>query len=366
MTYISHLTSHPRYKHSGAGIFIWTEGGFGIGMGHVCRDIVIAKALRKKGCEPVFIINNDSAVIERVKKNGFRWFEAGFKENKIPEIILTHDSRPTTQDPRPTTVFIDTKKDVSKILQKLKNARHKVMLMDNTTSAKIDADINIFPSLIPIDDLDWSGFTGKNYSGGDYIPVDETFINARKKALKHSPDISIQGQALPFKILVTMGGADPNKLTGKVVSALLKIKEPIEVRVVIGPAAQCGEILNKIEKENDSRFSFFKGQDDLSDIMADSHIAITALGTTLYELAVVGVPAIIVANYLEDKKDMDTYKELGMNLPLGYYKEVTEKDICSAVNDFIKNKVMWMNMRQKGWDLISGKGAERIAEIICN
>ncbi|MBI5892627.1 MAG: hypothetical protein HZB79_03070 [Deltaproteobacteria bacterium] len=333
------------------GIFIWTEGGFGIGMGHVCRCIVIAKALRKKGCEPVFIINNDSAVIERVKKNGFKWHMGDFKN--IPDVILELK-----------TVFIDTKKDVSKVLQKLKNAGCKVILMDNTTDARLEADVNIFPSLIPIDDIDWNGsllkdcgdkFKGKNYSGGDYIPIDEAFINARKKALNHS---------LPFKILVTMGGADPNRLTGMVVSVLKKIKEPIEIRVVIGPASSKDEVLDKIEKENDAGILFFRGQDDLSDIMADSHIAITALGTTLYELALVGVPAIIVANYLEDKKDMDTYKELGMNLPLGYYKDVTEKDICSAVNDFIKNKDLWLKMRQKGWDLISGKGAERIAKVV--
>lgn len=324
-----------------ATVFIWTEGGVGIGMGHVCRDIVVAKALRKKGGEPVFIINNDSAVIERVKKNGFKWHIGDFKN--IPDVIL-----------RLATVFIDTKKDVSEILQKLKGAGCKVMLMDNTTNARFDADINIFPSLIPIDDMDWSGFKGKNYSGGDFIPVDETFINARKKALNHS---------MPFKILVTMGGADPNKLTGKVVSALQKIKELIEIRIVIGPAAQHDKTLDKIENENDSRFSFFRNLDDLSDIMADSHIAITALGTTLYELALVGVPTIIVANYKEDKKDMDVYKELGMNLPLGYYKDVTEKDICSAVKKFIEDESLWNRMRQKGWDLISGKGAERIAGL---
>ncbi len=98
--------------------------------------------------------------------------------------------------------------------------------------------------------------------------------------------------------------------------------------------------------------------------MADSHIAITAVGTTLYELAAVGVPAIIAANHSKDHRDLELYKKLGMNLPLGFYQDVAPLQIQNAVSWLIEDKAAWQNMRNKGWQLIDGHGARRIAECI--
>jgi spore coat polysaccharide biosynthesis predicted glycosyltransferase SpsG len=100
--------------------------------------------------------------------------------------------------------------------------------------------------------------------------------------------------------------------------------------------------------------------------MAESHIAITALGTTPYELVAVGVPAIIISNYEEAIQDMETYKKLGVHVPLGYYDSVRPEMIKNAVKDFLSDQNHWEMMRNKGWEIIDGNGAERIARLLCN
>jgi spore coat polysaccharide biosynthesis predicted glycosyltransferase SpsG len=90
------------------------------------------------------------------------------------------------------------------------------------------------------------------------------------------------------------------------------------------------------------------------------------LGTTLYELVAVGVPAIIISNYKEDSQDMETYKKLGVHVPLGYYDSVQPEMIKNAVKYLLSDQNHWEMMRNKGWEIIDGNGAKRIARLLCN
>ena len=98
--------------------------------------------------------------------------------------------------------------------------------------------------------------------------------------------------------------------------------------------------------------------------MSTADIAFTALGITTYELAYMGVPSVIIANFRSDEKYLNVFKKLGISLPLGYYNDLTGGDIRRAAGMFVRNKSMLKSMSQKGKRLIDGYGAKRIADII--
>jgi spore coat polysaccharide biosynthesis protein SpsF len=215
----------------------------------------------------------------------------------------------------------------------------------------------IYPTVIFENNLDWKGFNGKVFGGAEYIPIARSFTKMRGKM----QDRTLQP---PYQILVTMGGGDPNRLTCRIVSSLLKSHESMKIKVVIGPAFSPDPDLDNIKEQHYHNVEFIKGKDDLSDIMAESHIAVTALGTTIFELACLGVPAIIIANYRTDEKDMNAFKKVGICLPLGYYEDVSDGAIKQAVKTLLKDGKLWSDMSQKGRMIIDGKGAERIAAIV--
>lgn len=343
------LTHHIGQYHNKT-IVIWTEGGKKIGMGHICRCLVIARKLRKMGTNTLFLVNDDPAAIERIKRDSFGYEIVPLSEAGL--IKITSKS--------PTAILIDSKKQITDLIKQIKQSQSikpRLILMDNITSARLEADTVIYPTALFENNLNWDGFKGKVFGGADYVPVADTYIMARQKAehLKFQP---------PYQALVMMGGGDPNHLTYKVLSSLLKLSEPINVKVVIGPAFLPDTRLDKIEKL--PNVDFIKNKEDLSLIMAESHIAITAIGITIYELASVGVPAIIISNFEEDSQDMEALKKLGVHLPLGYYHSVQSDDLKRATMHLLSNHHYWESLRTIGWEMIDGKGAERIAKLLSN
>ena len=328
-------------------IVFWTEAGQGIGMGHLCRSLVIAEEFLKLGQPSLFVINDDPAAKDRLTAQGVP-FELGALDGK---------GFPAAISQAPKIIIFDTRRDITSLIQIIRPLGHKIILLDNSTPARLNADVMIYPSALFDNRLNWPGYTGHVYGGAMYVPVDGTYIEVKKRCqmLQHQP---------PYHILVTMGGSDLRQLTYQIVSSLRLLSESITVRVVIGPAFIPDSRLTEIEQGNDSRLVFIRAQNNLSSFMADSHIAVTAVGITLYELAAVGVPAIIIANYTEDHRDLEIYKKLGMNLPLGFYQDVSPLQIQNAVSLLLQDAATWQNMRNKGWQLIDGHGARRIVECI--
>jgi UDP-2,4-diacetamido-2,4,6-trideoxy-beta-L-altropyranose hydrolase len=329
-------------------VVFFTEGGKDIGLGHVRRCLIIARKLKEQGINVSFVINDDMAAIGWIKREGFN----------IEISSLNTFSPSLTGREEGCLAFIDTKRQVAEFIRSLMSVKSKVILMDNATAARLEADAVIYPVITYDENLNWNGFKGKIYSGPDYIPIAESFIEAREKR-----DSRILTP--PYKILVTMGGSDPNNLTFKVVSSLVASEELLSIKVVIGPAFTPDPRLKEIADKY-AYIEFFRDLNDLSILMADTHVAITAVGTTVYELLYMGVPSIVIANYRTDERDMSNLKNLGIALPLGYHEHVSDMNIRQTVKRLINCFSEWENMSQKGKMLISGYGARNIADIIHN
>jgi spore coat polysaccharide biosynthesis predicted glycosyltransferase SpsG len=341
---------------SNKGIIIWTEGGKGIGLGHVRRCLVIAHELKERGIDVLFFVNGDPTANDWIKREGFNYKVFSLTKSRVSNTAM-----------KGSYVFlIDTKKPVTELIRRIKKKGCKIILMDNETPTRIEADTVIYPTAIYQNNLDWTGFKGKVFGGADYIPIAGSFIRIREK-------VKQRRFQPPYQVLVTMGGSDPNHLTSKVVSSLLDLAESdhslithhlLLIKIVIGPAFSSDPDLDNIEKQYHHNVEFIKGKDDLSVEMAESHVAVTALGTTILELAFMGTPSIVIANYKTDKIDMKAFEKLGISLPLGYYEEMSDIKIKQTVNNLLKDKMLWENMSQKGKILIDGCGAKRIADIV--
>ena len=328
-------------------IIIWTEGGQKIGMGHVNRCLAIARQLNKEGRNVSFLINDDASSINLLQSGSFSY--------KIASISIANCSKFFEENSG--IVIIDTKKSIAEIVKRLKGYGFKTVLIDNSTDARLECDILVCPTVIFKSRMSRDGFKGKVFGGGDYVPISKIFLKTRQEALK----VTLNP---PYQVLVTMGGSDPKRLTFKVVSSLLQLSIPVKITVVIGPAFSPCTDLVEIEEQNISNIDFIRDVKDLSKIMAQSYVCITAFGTTLLELAYMGVPSIIIANFKSDSDDMSAFKKLKIGIPLGYYKDVSSKDFERAAMMLVEDKRLRESMSQDGKKLIDGKGAERIASII--
>ena len=317
------------------GITIWTEGGAGIGMGHVVRSSHLARLIMEGGVHVEFWVNDSPAVAGYLE---------GFEFSVHPLDGKRHI--PSTE-----LVIIDTKKDVSELVRLIKKKGKKVMLIDNLTAAARHADVVVVPTLFSQSCKD-----GRNiYAGKEFIILGENFQKAReRKHLEYSH---------PLRVLVTMGGADPNNLTLKVVEALWDV-DNIDVIVVIGPAYRYAASLAPYEKQNRQGFSFMYGVKDIAPLATLCHVGFTAMGTTVNELVYMGMPSIIIANYPEDVDDMNAFNALNIGTAIGYHRDVKKEHIKEAIKQFIDDERLWQTYSDRAKALIDGNGSIRIIKLI--
>lgn len=319
-------------------VAFWTEGGSGIGMGHVARSLNIALSVIGRGLRAHFLVNDDAAVRGRLDDFGVDCRICGFGST-------------AALDPTDGVVVIDTKRDIREDVRGLKERGRKVVVIDNLSAAEI-ADKTIIPSVVayglPPND--------KILAGKDYVIIGEGFRRVREERRRpvHSR---------PLKVLVTMGGADPFGLTEKIVAAMAGM-EGIEATVVLGPAKRMTAELEALMKNRPGWMEFIHGVKDMAALMGTVHIAFTAIGTTVYELAYMGVPTVLIANYAEDIGALAALEAAGVAVSLGVRDDVSEKMIRGAVESLLKDGKRYASMSERASALVDGDGASRVAGVI--
>lgn len=171
--------------------------------------------------------------------------------------------------------------------------------------------------------------------------------------------------AVARRILVTMGGADPGNATLRVIDALKSPDLPgLQVKVVVGgsnphlgairqAARHCGPWLELVENAT-----------NMPGLMAWADAAVSAAGTTCWELAFMQLPALLLALAENQRPNAQEMGRLGAAVDLGWHADVTSAAISSALRSLLADPVARGSMAQAGAGLVEGRGAERVAALL--
>ena len=317
-------------------IFFVTQAGVGIGLGHIRRSLAIAKEMRKEGFNNIlFAAEGFSSIAAWVKGEGFSLIDMNSLSGQDEGVAI-----------------IDRKDDVSEDIKTFRKNGLKVCLIDNATPARLHCDLAIYPIAHFADDPNWDSFQGIRLVRSEFFPLSEEFLAFESTPLRERENI-----------LITMGGTDFNNLTLKTLKAIKHIND-IEVNIVVGPAFKHQQELLNFSNTLGTNFRLHFNVTNMPELMNQSAIAITAFGITLYELAFMGVPAIIINNYIRDTNNVEVFAQQGTAIPLGYYEAVTSGQIFAAVERVRTNKALVRDMAMKGRSLVDGKGSKRIVSAI--
>ena len=106
---------------------------------------------------------------------------------------------------------------------------------------------------------------------------------------------------------------------------------------------------------------------NMAELMARCDLAVTAGGTTIYELSTLGVP-FVCFSYAENQEKLTEY--IGDRQIAGYggayHKDAcgTLEGIAKQINELKKNSALRKEYSEKERKLVDGEGAKRIARII--
>jgi len=257
-----------------------------------------------------------------------------------------------------------------------------IITIDDPEDKRLEADLAFYPPVPQVKRIDWTGFTGKLYVGWEWVILRKEFSEWRKRhdgipdqcpMTNDGSSMTADGFSLPPthctkipRILVTMGGSDPQGMTLKAVKALEMLDEDFDAVVVLGAGFQHKDELDNLLYDCKHHFDVKANVQNMAEIMAQSDLAVASFGVTAYELAAMGVPAIYLCLTEDHAESALAFVEEGMAVCLGVSQQLAESDIENVIKTFLQVPEKLDLMRNIAIQSIDGKGVERIIQLIFN
>ena len=166
---------------------------------------------------------------------------------------------------------------------------------------------------------------------------------------------------LARKVLVTMGGSDPENVTLKVIQAMQQVDVPgLETRIIVGSANPHFETLNHAVHDSTCNVQLFTDVPDMSEQTAWADLAVSAGGSTCWELAFMGVPTIVLVLAENQHNNAEELGKNSITVNLGWHEQILPSQISQAVTQLVASYERRSVMAQRGRELVDGYGAERV------
>ena len=328
-------------------IAIRADGGSQIGMGHIMRTLVLAKELAKKN-EVFYVCKVDNPLSSKYKYGIDKIKEEGFSLITINEDNFIKKLCEINADCLITDSY-DVNEDYFNITKKYFKT---TLYIDDMNLYYFNVDFIINQNIGSEELVYRVNPNTKLFLGTNYIMLREEFRN-------------FQGKDINKKIsdvMITLGGADPNGITNTICDYIKDLE--LKFHIVVGSSFKEENIEKLVNLNNlkDNLNLYFSA--NMIEIMNKCDIAISACGSTLYELAACNVPTLglIIADNQEDiAYKMD---KKGLIYNLGWYYNLKKDIIINNINKISKidNRIIMIN-KQK---LINKQGIEKLVRILLN
>lgn len=327
-----------------------------VATGHLFRCISIAKCCRKAGYDCVFLLAQDEYT-DVLAREGFdyrilniKWDDWNYGTDIVKKVLKEYGAECLVVDSyRVTEDFFEELISVVPIfyMDDLCNKRYKVtatLHYSEWEQEHILADL-------------YAGTDVQVYAGMKFMPLRENFANVVSDTPKQ------------YQILITTGGSDSYHVTLRLLQALVNdaFFAERQICVVLGRMNMDKAEIDRISAEY-SNITVFQNISNMDEVMRQSEYAVTAGGTTVYELMASGVPFVCFGFSDDQKYFGERLAEHGNAMWAGDAREDAEAMIGN-LKSCLKKMLEMSDAEvqaciQKNKAVVDGYGAARIADIL--
>jgi len=162
------------------------------------------------------------------------------------------------------------------------------------------------------------------------------------------------------KVLVTLGGSDPENVTLQVVQGLqLLPARDFEAVVVVGAGNPHYSALGRAAQAARFPIRLERNAAHMPDLMTWAEVAVSAAGSTCWELARMGVPTVALVCADNQRRLAEGLEAAGVVLNLGWHAHVTPAHIAEALSE-LSGSASRAAMASKGQAVVDGLGPLRV------
>jgi UDP-2,4-diacetamido-2,4,6-trideoxy-beta-L-altropyranose hydrolase len=328
-----------------------------MGTGHVMRCLALAEAWQDSGGRVLFaMIAPALSMRERLLKESVGIFEifepAGSAEDAKRTAALAREHGATW-------VVVDGYQFGADYQQTLKSAGVKILFLDDYGHAGhycADVVLNQNLSAEKIA-YEMRGRYTRLLLGLKYCLLRREF-NKWREWRREIPSVG-------HRVLVTMGGSDPENCTLLVMQALAVAEiEGLEARVVVGSSNPRFESLERHARQNAEQIAVWRSVSTMAELMAWADVAVSSAGTTSWELAFMSLPSVLLTFADHQLPVAHAVGMSGAGINLGRFSEIDERAMAKAVRELLADRSLRKEMAANGRALVDGYGAGRVVSVL--
>lgn len=336
-------------------IFIRADANKTIATGHMMRCMSIARGIQRTGQDVKFIVaDNDGGNL--VVENGFSYMVLQSQWNDLEKEISY--MKELIQKERPEWLLIDSYYVTEQYFNELRPLV-KIAYIDDLNLFSYNCDMLINYSIYAEDFL-YKNFNTVFVLGSQYAPLREEFSALSVKVIHDKVQ----------DVLVLTGGADTYhfaiNLANEVAHSKREEINNMRFHIVCGRYNQDEVLLKKITNEN-KNIILYTYVNDLIRLMQNVDMAISAGGSTLYELCACGTPTITYAFADNQLKNVEKFHEKELMYYSGDIRKNYQYDrLFELIMEYEKNVEMRKKNSLRLQQSVDGNGGKRIAEKFCD
>jgi UDP-2,4-diacetamido-2,4,6-trideoxy-beta-L-altropyranose hydrolase len=340
-------------------LIIRADAGSEIGTGHVMRCLALGQAWQDRGGTVTFITASDShGLAERVRAEGMDWAVISAKPGS------DNDARLTGRHAKKTGagwVVVDGYHFSDHYLAIIRCAGLKILAIDDKgyktlfhadiiLNQNVYASCEIYQNQEPAPTL---------LLGTKYALIRREFFR-KGRVERQEPDIA-------KKILVTLGGSDPDNATQKVIEAIRDITVTEGLKAVIVTGYNNPHFNALVEAAGGSPgIQLIRPTADMPGLMAWADMAVIAAGSTAWEMAFIGMPFITLVIADNQLPVAEGLEKLGATVNMGWSLAVTPGSLGSMIRTVMQSRGLRQALSGRVRELVDGEGAARVIMHLCN
>ncbi|MGH9554091.1 MAG: GNAT family N-acetyltransferase, partial [Terriglobales bacterium] len=162
-----------------------------------------------------------------------------------------------------------------------------------------------------------------------------------------------------------VGGTDPDNLTLGIIRALqLLAEDNLEATIVVGGSNPHSDGLEKEIRSGGGALRLLRDAFDMSTLMADADVAISAAGITCWEMCFLGLPALLIDVAENQTPVAHELDRQGVAIYAGSSRQVTPEDIAARLKLLLAAPERRAALSEGGRKLVDGCGAERVVSAM--
>jgi UDP-2,4-diacetamido-2,4,6-trideoxy-beta-L-altropyranose hydrolase len=343
-------------------LFIRTDSSSSIGIGHIMRCIALAQAWQKRGGSIHFVSSfENSAIKQRIINENFRLHTIEKIHPDPGDFYCLREyiySLLRTAKSQEIWLIVDGYHFDDNYRKLLKLEGWKILSIDDIASNSLYHANIVLNQNINAKQLKYQADPETLFLLGTRYTL------LRTEYLKWSKWKRLIGENVNNILITLGGGSDPNNVTSIIIEALVRIKNEINLRIVVGPENKNNCSLRKKNENFNINIEFIVNTTDMASHIAWADVAISGGGSTCWEMAYMSLPFIVIILADNQEGIAMALHEQGVAINAGWYNSLEEQKLIKQIDYLMKDRSKRKKMSENGSKIVDGMGADRVIDLM--